>query len=227
VPDEIRAVPDHVELAGNIVRRQYCDVDLDGVSGAVERNLDFVTRVDEEAFSIVMSRHGGKLLSELMCVTAKAFGGGGGHRSFSRERGAQNHLLDNGREAEPMAGDDVDTAMNTKVRSPALRRAFPQRGARLTRFLILRIGGADALAHSRDAPNPRPCKKISLQAFCAQSSRYRVGQNWLVWRISLPLSDSPVLAPLWLPFSPPVFTPPHFLIQRWGIVMRALGRRLD
>ena len=65
---------------------------------------------------------------------------------------------------------------------------------------ILRIGGADEFAHSRNAPNPRPCEQIAPQAFCAQSSRYRVGQNWPGRRISPPLFDSPVLALLCLPF---------------------------
>jgi hypothetical protein len=88
VPDEIRAVPNHVELAGNVVRRQCGDVDLDGVSGAVECDLDIVTRVDEESLGIVMSCHGGELLSKPMCLLAKTFGTSGGHRSSSRRNRA-------------------------------------------------------------------------------------------------------------------------------------------
>jgi hypothetical protein len=107
VPDEIRAVPDHVELASDVVRRQYSDVNLDAVSGAVERCLDLVTRIDEEGFSIVMSRYGGKLLSEPVCLTAKAFGGGGGHRSSSvTANGARKVTCSTiGQKAEPLKGE--------------------------------------------------------------------------------------------------------------------------
>jgi hypothetical protein len=56
------------------------------MSGVVERHLDLASSIDEESLGVVMSCHGGKLLSEPVCLTATGFGDNGGHRSSLSRR---------------------------------------------------------------------------------------------------------------------------------------------
>jgi hypothetical protein len=63
-----------------------------------------------------------------------------------------------------LSGKKVPPEPQTVFKS-MLQRHFTKSPSLNRTALILSIGGPDEFAHSQDAPNPRPCEQIALQAF--------------------------------------------------------------